>query len=132
MGRTSWQLLQSFWVGGLLTTHFVLLPMLEQSGLASLLVEELADRLRPNMVALAGICAALQLIMLLGRQGVAKTLGDVRGQLLLAVLGLAAGFGSAVLVWPSLYAQLFCFIAQIFCGVMLVLQPLPGEYQAES
>ena len=132
VGRTSWQLLQSFWVGGLTATHFVLLPLLEQSGLAGLLVDELAARLRPVMVALAGFCAFLQLLTLLSVQGLRSTLADLRGQLLVAVMGLAAGFGAATTLWPSLYGQLFCFIAQIFCGVMLVLQPLPGELRARS
>jgi hypothetical protein len=56
-GAIAWLLAQTLWVGGLWVLHFLLLPAIAKVGLASLLVEELSDTLRPLLVGLAAVCA---------------------------------------------------------------------------
>lgn len=131
-GAITWRLALTFWVGGMWMLHFVLLPMLEQAGMASLLVEGVADRLRPALVGFAAFCALLQLLVLLLVEG-RRALLDLRGQLLFAVLGLALLFFLARHWWPAeLIWQLAGFLGQAFCGLMLVLQAGPGSEPVRS
>lgn len=125
-GAIAWRLALTFWVGGMWMLHFVLLPMLEQSGMASLLVESVADQLRPVLIGFAAFCGLWQGLILLGVTGLAGWLRDVRGQLLLCVLLLAAAYGASLQWAPQwLFGQYFCFLAQALCGLFLVLQPVP-------
>ena len=129
-GRIAWQLTLTLWVGGVWMLHFVLLPALQQFGLAPLLIDELANYMRPLMMGFAGVCAALQLLVVwaaLG-QGLGHGLArDLRAQLLaLVILGVAGFF--AVAVMPNgAYLQLFAYLVVAFAGLILVLQPRPDE-----
>lgn len=113
--------------------YFVLLPALETYGLAPLLLEDISARLIPLLLGFAGFCALLQKLVLLQLSGLRGLWADFRGQLLLAVLLLVVGyFGGA---WVGLAGerwQLFCYLAVAVCGVVLVLQPVPGERGREA
>lgn len=112
--------------------HFVLLPMLEQAGMAGLLVEGVSDRLRPVLVGFAAFCVLLQLLLLQLAEGRRAVLG-LRGQLLFAVLGLALLFFLARHWWPAeVFWQLLGFLGQAFCGLLLVLQAGPGGESVRS
>ena len=128
----AWQLAQTFWVGGLVLLHFLVLPALERVGLASLLVEDLSDRLKPLLVGIALGCALLQALLLIQVQGWGVVWRDLRGQLLLAVLGLA-GLYFAIGDWlpQAAWWLQFVYLLLAFCGLWLVLQPLPDGRQAE-
>ena len=125
-GRVAWQLVQTLWVGGVWTLHFVLLPALEQFGLAPLLMDDIAAFLRPAVVGIALVCILLQclLISVVSRRGVWR---DLRGQLLLLALGAAAAFFLAGELFNSTYGQLFSYLVLAFAGLVLVLQPRPDE-----
>lgn len=127
-GIITWQLAQTFWVGGLWLLQFMVLPALARIGLAPLLVEEIAGSLRPLLVGFAAFCGALQVLVLIQVTGLRGLWRDVRGQLLLTVILLA---GSQLLMragwFESLYWASFSFLAMVLCGLMLVLQPAPGS-----
>ncbi|EWC40682.1 DUF4149 domain-containing protein [Pseudomonas stutzeri] len=127
-GIITWQLAQTFWVGGLWLLQFLVLPALARIGLAPMLVEEIGASLRPLLVGLAAFCAALQALVLIQASGIRSLWRDVRGQLLVATMLLA---GSHMLMragwFDSLYWSGFSFLAMAFCGLMLVLQPPPGR-----
>lgn len=124
----AWVLLQTLWVGGIWTLHFLVLPGLASVGLASLLIEEVARTLVPQMVGIALGAALLQLLLLV-RQCGASALWRVRsGQLLLAVLVVSLAFLVSLLLWPqALRWQLFSYLLMAFFGVLLVLQPVPRK-----
>lgn len=108
--------------------YFVLLPALEKSGLAPLLLEDVSASLIPLLLGLAGVCALLQKLVLAQAHGVRGLWKDFRGQLLLVVLLLVAGFFAGP--WLGLAGerwQRFCYMAVAACGLVLVLQPVPGE-----
>jgi hypothetical protein len=127
-GAISWLLAQTFWVGGLWLLHFLLLPAIAKLGLAPLLVEEIASVVRPLLVGLAGVCAVLQMLVLVRAERLASLWRDMRGQLLLTVLVMAAsyfavrhfGFGGGL--W-----LMFSYLVMAFCGLLLVLQPVLGN-----
>lgn len=127
-GFITWQLTQTFWVGGLWLLQFLVLPALGRIGLAPLLVEEVAGSLRPLMVGFAAFCVALQALVLVQSVGLRGMWRDVRGQLLLAVMALA---GTHLLMnagwFESIYWASFSVLAMALGGLMLVLQPVPGE-----
>lgn len=127
-GAIAWQLAQTFWVGGLWLLHFVMLPALDRIGLAPLLVEEVASSLRPLMVAFAGFCALLQALLLIQHAGIERLWRDARAQLLAAVLALVMVF-LLVRFWlpEALYWLNFSYLLLAFCGLLLVVQPLPGK-----
>lgn len=127
-GIITWQLTQTFWVGGLWLLQFMVLPALGRIGLAPLLVEEIAGSLKPLLVGFAAFCSALQALVLVQVTGLRGLWRDVRGQLLLAVVLLA---GSQLLMqtgwFESLYWASFSYLVMALCGLMLVLQPAPGR-----
>ena len=124
-GIISWRLAQTFWVGGLWVLQFVMLPALDKIGLAPLLVAEIAAALRPLMVGFAAFCALLQIAVLIQAAGLRSLWRDVRGQLLLAVVLLAASFFVAAPWLESARWMLFSFLMIGLCGLMLVLQEPP-------
>ena len=129
-GGITWQLAQTFWVGGLWIMHFVLFPALEKIGLAPLLIDEIANGLRPLLVGFAACCAILQGVVLILAQGTHGIWRDTRGQLLVAVVSLAASHLVGNAGWvESAYWQVFSYLAMAVCGLLLVLQPLPGRDQ---
>lgn len=122
----AWQLAQTFWVGGLWLLHFVLLPALGKIGLAPLLIQEVANGLRPLLVGFAVACVLLQGMSLITALGVRALWRDVRGQLLLAVLLLALSYFVARAGWlVSEYWQMFSYLAMACCGLLLVVQSPP-------
>jgi len=124
----SWQLAQALWVGGLWLLQFVILPAIGQVGLAPLLVEEIAARLAPLLVGLTAVCVALQAIALLRSDGLSSLLRDMRGQLLLTVAAMALSYFVALHHWPEAeYWLRFSYLVMAFCGLLLVLQPVPGQ-----
>ncbi len=132
-GVISWQLAQTFWVGGLWLLHFVLLPALGKYGLAPLLVEEIDRGLSPLLVGFAAFCCLLQALVLVRAERLASLWRDVRGQLLLSVLGLALVYLMAAQLLPEAGRWLqFNFTVLALCGVLLVLQPVPGVSSARQ
>lgn len=127
-GAIAWQLAQTFWVGGLWLLHFVVLPALNRIGLAPMLVDEVAASLRPLLVAFAGFGALLQALLLLQYAGLSRLWRDARAQLLAAVMALAAVFLLVSFWMPeALYWLNFSYLLLAFCGLLLVIQPLPAK-----
>ncbi|MDT4872218.1 hypothetical protein FQZ97_1073940 [compost metagenome] len=127
-GTIAWQMAQTFWVGGLWLLHFVVLPALDRIGLASMLVGEVEASLRPLLVAFAGFCALLQAVLLIQYAGLAQLWRDTRAQLLTAVLALVVVFLSVRFRMPeALYWLNFSYLLLAFCGLLLVIQPLPAR-----
>ncbi|MCQ4258589.1 DUF4149 domain-containing protein [Stutzerimonas stutzeri] len=127
-GTISWQLAQTFWVGGLWLLQFVVLPALSKIGLAPLLIEEIGSTLRPLMVGFAAFCVVLQSVVLIQLAGLQSLWKDLRGQLLLTVLLLAASYfavGAGVVQSP--YWLVFSYLVIGMCGLVLVLQATPGR-----
>nr|WP_298137322.1 DUF4149 domain-containing protein [uncultured Pseudomonas sp.] len=125
-GSVSWLLAQTLWVGGLWLLHFLLLPAISHSGLASLLVEEISSTLRPLLVGLAAACAGLQVMVLVRAGRLTSLWRDMRGQLLLVVLAMAGSYFVARQYWPGAGLWLmFSYLVMAFCGLLLVLQPVP-------
>ncbi|QGZ32360.1 DUF4149 domain-containing protein [Stutzerimonas stutzeri] len=127
-GVISWQLAQTFWVGGLWLLQFVMLPALAKIGLAPLLIEEIASSLRPLLVGFAAFCAMLQGVVLIQLHGFRALWQDLRGQLLLSVWVLSASFFVVRAgVVESPYWLVFSYLVIGLCGLMLVLQVAPGR-----
>ncbi|WP_017937466.1 DUF4149 domain-containing protein [Zestomonas thermotolerans] len=123
----SWQLAQTFWVGGLWLVQFVVLPALTKIGLAPLLIEEIASLLRPLLVGFAAFCAVLQLLVLGQAERLPALWRDSRGQLLLAVLVMALVYLAVNALAPGAERWLlFNYLVVALCGILLVLQPVPG------
>ncbi|WP_256663707.1 hypothetical protein [Pseudomonas sp. gcc21] len=125
-GRVAWQLTVTLWVGGIWMLHFVLLPALESFGLAPMLTDEIGNFMRPLMVAFAAVCAVLQLVIAWSAIG-GGWWKDLRGQLLMLVLGASAIFFGARFFAAGDYIELFCYLVLAFAGLILVLQPRPDE-----
>lgn len=125
-GRIAWQLTQTLWVGGVWMLHFVMLPALQQFGLAPFLINEIAAFMSPLILGFAGVCAVLQLwvvTMALGK----TVLRDLRAQLLTVVLLAVAGFFAVAALPNAPYLQLFAYLVVAFAGLVLVLQRRPDE-----
>ena len=124
----SWQLAQTLWVGGLWLLQFVILPAIGQIGLAPLLVEEIATQLVPLLVGMTAVCIALQAFALLRSDGLSSLWRDMRGQLLLTVAVMALGYFAVLRYWSDAERLLrFSYLVMAFCGLLLVLQPVPGK-----
>lgn len=127
-GAISWLLAQTLWVGGLWLLHFLLIPAIAKIGLASLLVEEIGNTLRPLLVGLAAVCAGLQVLVLIRAERLASLWCDTRGQLLLVVVAMAGGYFAVRQLLPEAELWLmFSYLVMAFCGLLLVLQPLPQK-----
>lgn len=125
-GAISWLLLQTLWVGGLWLLHFLVVPAVAKLGLAPLLVEEINASLRALLVGLTALCAGLQALVLIRALRLSGLWRDMRGQLLLMVEAMAAGYLVARLYWPDAESWLlFSYLVMAFCGLLLVLQPVP-------
>jgi predicted membrane-bound spermidine synthase len=108
--------------------YFVLLPALEHYGLAPMLRDELATSLLPLMLGFAGLCGLLQALVLVQVCGWRSLWRDLRGQVLLATLLLVAGYFAATgLGLVGARWQAFCYLAAGACGLVLLLQLVPGE-----
>ncbi len=127
-GAIAWLLAQTLWVGGLWLLHFLVLPALGHWGLAPLLVEEIGAALSAVLVGLTLCCAVLQLLVLIRAQSLRSLWRDLRGQLLLTVLLAAAAYLGVLRWWPDARQWLlFGYMVLVFCGMLLVLQPVPGR-----
>lgn len=127
-GAISWLLAQTLWVGGLWLLHFLLLPAIANTGLASLLVEEIGNSLRALLVGLAAVCAGLQVLVLIRAERLVALWRDMRGQLLAVVVAMAASYFIVRLYWPGAELWLmFSYLVMAFCGLLLVLQPVPSR-----
>lgn len=127
-GVISWQLAQTFWVGGLWLLQFVMLPALAKMGLAPLLVDDIAATLRPLLVGFAAFCVMLQATVLVQVGGLRSLWLDLRGQLLVSVLLLAASYFAVQAGLPgSGYWLVFSYLAMGLCGLILVLQVAPSR-----
>lgn len=126
IGAIGWLLAQALWVGGLWLLHFLLLPAIAKVGLASLLVEELSDTLRPLLVGLTAICTGLQVLVLIRAERLVSLWRDMRGQLLLVVVAMAGSYFGVRQWLPEAGLWLmFSYLVMAFCGLLLVLQPVP-------
>lgn len=125
-GRIAWQLAQTLWVGGVWMLHFVLLPALEKFGLAPLLISEIAGFMRPLVLGFAGVCALMQLLVVLAALGRGVT-SDLRAQLLGVVLLAVASYFAVTPLANGPYLQLFAYLVVAFAGLVLVLQRRPDE-----
>ncbi|UVE17074.1 DUF4149 domain-containing protein [Pseudomonas sp. LS44] len=124
----SWQLAQTFWVGGLWLLHFVMLPALTKMGLAPLLIDEVANTLNPLLMGFAAFCALLQMLVLWPTLGTRGMRSDTRAQLLLTVLVMTAVYFVVHTVAPqAMRWLLFNYLVVALCGLLLVLQPVPGS-----
>jgi hypothetical protein len=127
-GTISWLLAQTLWVGGLWLLHFLLLPAIAKIGLASLLVEEISNALRPLLIGLAAVCAGLQVLVLVRAERLASLWRDSRGQLLLVVVAMAGNYFVVRQLLPDAELWLmFSYLVMAFCGLLLVLQPVPKK-----
>ena len=127
-GAISWQLAQTFWVGGLWLLQFVLIPALAKLGLAPLLLSEVQQALNPLLVGFAAVCAALQAIVLVQAERLTSLWRDMRGQLLLTVLLMAVAY-FVVRQWQPEAVRwlMFSYMVMAVCGLILVLQSGPGR-----
>jgi hypothetical protein len=128
MGAIIWQLTQTLWVGGLVVLHLAMLTVLDQTGLAPLLIHEFANFSGVLLVGFAALCALLQLAVLVSAERISSVWLDLRGQLLLIVL-LASGsyFGLRHWLPDALHLQLLSYLVLGLSGLLLVLQPVPGR-----
>ncbi|WP_152226185.1 DUF4149 domain-containing protein [Pseudomonas sp. SCB32] len=127
-GTISWLLAQTFWVGGLWLLQFVMLPALGKIGLAPLLVDTIAEVLKPLLLGFAGFCALLQALVLWQARGFAAFTCEMRGQLLLSVLVMTVVYFAVRQVAPDAERWLlFNYLVVALCGLLLVLQPAPGR-----
>lgn len=133
-GQISWQLVQTFWVGGLWGMHFVVLPGIGKVGIAPLLIEEIRGMLVPLLLGFAACAVFLQMLVLVRACGLRSAFRDVRGQALIAVqLLIASHFLCRTWLPDQAYWQVFSYLAVAMCGLVLVLQPVPGaEAKASS
>lgn len=130
-GEISWQLAQTFWVGGLWLLHFAVLPALGKIGLAPLLIEEIRTMLSPMLLGFAAVAALLQALVLVQAEGSASLWRDVRGQLLLSTVLLVLAFFVVRTLEADVQRWLvFNYLLVAMCGVLLVLQPIPGRSAA--
>ncbi|WP_415754682.1 DUF4149 domain-containing protein [Pseudomonas leptonychotis] len=121
---------QTLWVGGLWLLHFLIMPAIAKVGLASLLVEELGDTLRPLLVGLAAVCACVQVLVLIRAERLVSLVRDMRGQLLLVVIAMAVSyFGVRQWLPTAGLWQMFSYLVMAFCGLLLVLQPVPDRFR---
>ncbi|HHJ4328370.1 TPA: hypothetical protein ACQJWO_005684 [Klebsiella pneumoniae] len=105
----------------------LVVPALQQTGLAPLLIEEIDQRLRPLLVCVALLAALLQLALLVFWQGPRRAWRQRSGQLLVAAAALAAVFLLLRLgPWLTPGLQNFCYMALAACGLLLLLQPVQG------
>lgn len=123
----SWQLAQTFWVGGLWLLHFVLLPALAKYGLAPLLIDELGAALSSLLVGFSVFCVLLQLLVLLQVSRWKNFFSDIRAQLLVTAQILALSYLATSFWLPDALRWLvFNYLLLAFCGLLLVIQPIPG------
>lgn len=105
-----------------------MLPGLARIGLAPLLIADIKSALEPMLVGFTAFCALLQAVLLMWMAGVSSLWRELRGRLLLVVL-LVASVSLVVLysLPEAVRLQAFNFMVLALCGLVLVVQPLPGQ-----
>jgi hypothetical protein len=126
-GAIIWQVSQTLWVGGLVLLHLAMLTVLEQTGLAPLLIDEVASLSGALLVGFAAFCAALQMAVLVQVERLSSLWLDVRGQLLLIAM-LASASHYVLYRWlpGAVRWQLLSYLVLALSGLLLVIQPVPG------
>jgi hypothetical protein len=113
--------------------QFLLLPAIGNIGLAPLLIEEIVGRLSPLMVGVAAVCVGLQAVVLMRLQGLSSLWREMNGQLLLVALLMAASYLLVLELAPdSLRWLRFSYLVMLFCGLLLIVQPLPAATSVRS
>ena len=80
------------------------------------------------LVGLAAVCAGLQVLVLIRAERLASLWRDSRGQLLLVVVLIAGSYFAVRRVLPEAELWLlFSYLVMAFCGLLLVLQPVPQK-----
>ena len=104
-----------------------MLTVLEQTGLAPLLIDEVANLSGTLLVAFAGFCAVLQMVVLVQAERLSSLWLDVRGQLLL-IATLASASYYVLYQWlpDAVRWQLLSYLMLALSGLLLVIQPVPG------
>lgn len=126
-GAMLWQLTQVLWVGGLWLLHVGLLPVLDQIGLAPLLIHEISGMLSALLVGFSAACVVFQVLVLVQTKGLASLWRDMRGQLLLMALYASTMYFVVRIEWPEAeHWLLFSYLVLGFSGLLLVMQPVPG------
>jgi len=126
-GAIIWQLSQTLWVGGLVLLHLAMLAVLDQTGLAPLLIDEFANLSGSLLVGFAAFCGMLQLAVLIKAERLSSVWRDVRGQLLLIALLASASYYVLQHWLPNAVRwQLLSYLVLAMSGLLLVLQPVPG------
>lgn len=128
MGAIIWQLTQTLWVGGLVLLHLATLAVMDQTGLAPLLIDEFANLSGALLVGFAGVCVLLQVAVLIRVEQLSSLWLDMRGQLLSIALLAAAGYYALEHWLPdALHWQLLSYLVLALAGLLLVVQPVPGR-----
>lgn len=126
MGAIIWQLTQTLWVGGLVLLHLATLAVMDQTGLAPLLIDEFANLSGALLVGFAGGCVLLQVAVLIKVEGLSSLWLDLRGQLLsIALLAVAGYFALKHWLPDALHWQLLSYLVLALAGLLLVVQPVP-------
>jgi hypothetical protein len=108
------------------------MPALRGTGLAPLLAEDIATRLSALSVGCAALAVVLQMLLLMWVLQVSSLWREASGRILLAVAGLALVYFAVRASLPELpFVQHFIHLLIGFCGLLLMLKPVPGERQLE-
>jgi hypothetical protein len=127
-GAIIWQLTQTLWVGGLVLLHLATLAVMDQTGLAPLLIDEFANLSGGLLVGFAGGCVLLQIAVLIKVERLSSLWRDLRGQLLSIALLAAAGYYMLKHWLPeAVHWQLLSYLVLGLAGLLLVVQPVPGR-----
>jgi len=107
--------------------HLAMLAVLDQTGLAPLLIDEFANLSGSLLVGFAAFCGMLQLAVLIKAERLSSVWRDVRGQLLLIALLASASYYVLQHWLPNAVRwQLLSYLVLAMSGLLLVLQPVPG------
>ncbi|MDY7563338.1 MFS transporter [Pseudomonas sp. 10B1] len=122
-----WQVTQTLWVGGLVLLHLAMLTVLDQTGLAPLLIDEVANLSGTLLVGFAAFCVALQMVVLVQAERFSSLWLDARGQLLM-IATLASASHYVLYRWlpDAVRWQLVSYLVLALSGLLLVIQPVPG------
>ncbi|MGV6396744.1 MFS transporter [Pseudomonas caspiana] len=127
-GASIWQLTQTFWVGGLVLLHLAILTVLDQTGLIPLLIHGFVGIPGALLVGFAGLCAMMQMAVLIRIERASSIWRDVRGRLLLVALFSAISFyGLRHWLPDAVHWLLMSYLFLGLAGLLLVLQPVPGR-----
>jgi len=126
-GAIIWQVAQTLWVGGLVLLHLAMLTVLDQTGLAPLLIDEVASLSGALLVGFAAFCASVQMVVLVQVERLSSLWLDIRGQLLV-IAALASASHYALYRWlpDAVRWQLLSYLVLALSGLLLVIQPVPG------